>query len=90
VNASESQGLAKQIGTLLTNTGYEVIRITAETDAIKDSALWLDPNQAANCQTVALSVGGAIPTTPSLKLNQEITARYRAPVVLVVGLDNAR
>jgi hypothetical protein len=66
VNASQSQGLAKQIGTLLTNTGYEVIRISAETAIIEDSALWLDPNQADKCRGVALSVGGAIPTTPEL------------------------
>jgi|GEM_PF-4641518 len=90
INATQSQGLAKQIGTLLTNTGYEVIRISAETAAIEDSALWLDPNQADKCHDAALAVAGSIPTVPQVKLDAEKTLRYRAPIVLVVGLDNAR
>ena len=90
INATQSQGLAKQIGTLLTATGFEVIRISAEVATIEDSALWLDPNQADKCGGVAKIVAGSIPTIPAVKLDAEKTSRYRAPIVLVVGLDNAR
>lgn len=90
VNATGIQGLAREIGGALSSDGYSVVRVSAELDGAASTQVLLDPQNARECHDIAARAAGVLPLAIQPQENRDQTARYRAPIVMIVGTDSSK
>lgn len=82
VNASNRTGSAAQFSTALANFGFQPIGLTDQDEKLEEGALYFATSRIADSLMGQMLEGIAL---LSGSVNTEVTSRYRADVVLIVG-----
>lgn len=89
VNTTSVNGLAGQLEKVLTADGFSVIRTANDDQVLEKTELVMsgDETSQKNCQQVQAKITKLLPGEASLKVDDGVTSRYRADLVVKLGED---
>jgi len=89
VNTTAVDGLAGQIETVLSGGGFSVIRTANDDQVLSTTEMILSSDEGSqkNCLKVERKIERLLPGTVEKKVDDEITRRYRADLVVKLGED---
>ncbi|MFZ5437581.1 MAG: LytR C-terminal domain-containing protein [Patescibacteria group bacterium] len=89
INTTSVNGLAGQIENVLSADGFSVIRTATDDQTLEKTELVVstDKTSQQHCQRVQTKISKLLPGEATLKLDDGITNRYRADLVVKLGED---
>lgn len=85
LNTTETRGLAGKIGEVFSNSGINVIRVDSDTERVEKSQIYFD-DTIKGCIDLVDKTSQIIPNS-LIEANMEISQRYRAGIVVLLGQD---
>jgi len=89
INTTAVDGLAGQIETVLSGGGFSVIRTANDDQVLSTTEMIIssDEESQKNCSKVEKKIEGLLPGAVENRIDDEITRRYRADLVVKLGED---